>query len=93
MIVRQKPFLPWYFYFVKRFGYLLVSILVIVILSITCSKKETLTICGTQCPPSTPWTVESLDSGLPCFASRDSCLKWANTHGYSDKPCVQCAYQ
>lgn len=56
----------------------------------TCKKKETFTICATHCSTAAPWTIESLDIGLPCFVTQDSCLQWASTHGYSDKPCVMC---
>ena len=47
-------------------------------------------ICANPCPTTEPWKVESLDLGLPCFVNQDLCLQWAKTHGYSDKPCVQC---
>ena len=53
-------------------------------------ELENFKICANPCPSSQPWKVESLDLGLPCFVSQDLCLQWAKTHGYSDKPCVQC---
>ncbi len=46
--------------------------------------------CGDGCPTSSPWRVESLNLGLPCFETKTACLNWAAMHGYSDKPCVQC---
>ncbi|MFM9027382.1 MAG: hypothetical protein ACKOQ6_05245 [Bacteroidota bacterium] len=60
--------------------------------AITCEKDEheDFKICGTACPASTPWTVESLDQGLPCFATYNDCRTWAIGNGYSDKPCIQC---
>jgi hypothetical protein len=42
------------------------------------------------CPTSQPWKVESLDLKLPCFSTKEACLEWAATHGYSDKPCIEC---
>lgn len=56
----------------------------------TCEKEEEFKICGTGCPAGTPWTVESLDQGLPCFANQSECRTWANANGYSDKDCIQC---
>ncbi len=47
-------------------------------------------ICANPCPKTEPWKVESLDLELPCFVNQDLCLQWAKTHGYSDKPCIQC---
>lgn len=55
-----------------------------------CKKSQPITICGTQCSSTAPWTVESLDMGNPCFATQTECQQWAATHGYSDKPCVKC---
>lgn len=46
--------------------------------------------CGEGCFSSTPWRVESLDLNLPCFSTKDACLEWAASHGYSDKPCIKC---
>lgn len=47
-------------------------------------------LCGEGCSSSTPWRVESLDLNLPCFSTRDACLAWAASHGYSDKTCIRC---
>lgn len=47
-------------------------------------------ICPERCASSTPWRVESLDLNLQCFSTKDACLQWASSHGYSDKPCINC---
>jgi hypothetical protein len=79
-----------YFQYVKKLSTLMIWMAISIPLS-DCSKPDNaFTICGTQCPSSSPWTVESLDMGLPCFKTQDTCERWAQTHGYSDKPCVQC---
>jgi len=51
---------------------------------------EEFKICVDRCPPETPWKVESLDYGNPCFATKEACLEWAADHGYGDKPCIRC---
>lgn len=61
-----------------------------VCLAIRCAKDEPSKICAQRCSASSPWRVESLDLGLPCFSSIDDCRNWANLNGYSDKPCVKC---
>jgi hypothetical protein len=55
-----------------------------------CGKKNEIVICGNRCPGAAPWRVESLDLGLPCFATKQQCTDWANTHGYGDRNCVLC---
>ncbi len=59
-------------------------------MTISCAKNEPIKICVQPCSSSTPWRVESLDLGLPCFWTKDDCIKWASSNGYSDKPCVTC---
>lgn len=46
--------------------------------------------CGDGCPSSSPWRVESLNLGLPCFSTKEACLEWAEKNGYGDKPCIKC---
>lgn len=53
-------------------------------------KEEEFKICATHCADGRPWTVESLDLGLPCFATKDTCTKWAAKNGYGDKRCITC---
>lgn len=56
-----------------------------------CSKDDwDIKFCGEGCPSGSPWRVESLDLGLPCFPSQEACLEWAASHGYGDKPCIRC---
>ena len=58
---------------------------------LSCKKEvNQIRICGSSCPSVHPWRVESLDLGLPCFATKAACENWANTNGYSGKPCVEC---
>jgi hypothetical protein len=64
--------------------------LFIILLGVGCTKDKPTTICAQRCSSTTPWRVESLDLDLPCFASKDECLNWAKSHGYGDKPCVEC---
>ena len=56
----------------------------------TCVDDVDLKLCGEGCVSTTPWRVESWDLNLPCFSTKDSCLVWAASHGYSDKPCIKC---
>ncbi|WP_242094105.1 hypothetical protein [Aestuariivivens sediminicola] len=51
---------------------------------------EDFKICPTKCADETPWTVESLNLGSPCFETEKDCLEWAKTHGYSGSSCVKC---
>lgn len=68
-----------------------IGVLLACIIISGCGKtNEEFTICANRCPASAPWKVESLDLGLPCFASKEECQAWASTHGYSGKPCVTC---
>jgi hypothetical protein len=60
------------------------------IMAISCAKEEPAKICAQPCSSNTPWRVESLDLGLPCFRTKEDCLKWASSNGYNDKPCVTC---
>ena len=57
----------------------------------TCSEQEEFKICSERCPSSRPWRVESLDLEIPCFVTKEACIEWAKTNGYSDKPCIVCA--
>ena len=68
--------------------YLILSVFIAPLL-IFC-QTEKITLCGSRCSASTPWKVESLDLGLPCFGTKDACEKWAATHGYSTGECVKC---
>lgn len=75
----------------KKNVYRAITLFLLILVFVTCHKDEGgITICGTRCSTSTPWTVESLDMGLPCFANQTACAVWAAGHGYSDKPCVRC---
>lgn len=74
----------------KRNKYSSIVLVIFVLLLLTCKKEEETKICVHSCPGATPWTVESLDLGLPCFATKDDCMQWAATHGYSNKPCITC---
>lgn len=74
----------------KKSYSLLVALFMVAWMCTSCKKKESFTICADRCPVGTPWKVESLDLGLPCFATQSDCIQWASTHGYSDKPCVLC---
>ena len=57
----------------------------------TCSGgDDEIKICSQRCSSSQPWRVESLDLNLPCFATKEACVQWAASHGYSDKPCILC---
>lgn len=47
-------------------------------------------ICPQNCPDGSPWQIETLDLGLPCFVTEKECLEWAETHGYSGSSCVKC---
>jgi len=78
----------------KRFNYNSIVLFIFILLAGSCQKSsnDDSRICGTRCSSSTPWVVESLNLGNPCFANRDSCIKWAETHGYSGKPCVDCKW-
>ena len=53
-------------------------------------QTDKIILCGTRCSSTTPWKVESLDLGLPCFATKDACKQWSETHGYSSSECVKC---
>lgn len=66
------------------------KLLLILLLSSCNTKEEEFRICANRCSSASPWKVESLDLGLPCFSTQDACRDWANSHGYSGKPCVQC---
>lgn len=70
---------------------LYVTLLAMVLLLATdCGKEEAVVICGSGCSTAAPWRVESLDLGLPCFATKQQCMDWAATHGYGDRNCVMC---
>ena len=65
-------------------------LLLLAIVTGTCHKEEAIVICGNRCSSSTPWRVESLDLGLPCFATKAACEQWAESNGYGEKGCVKC---
>jgi hypothetical protein len=61
------------------------------LIGLSCKKEEEpLGICVNRCNSTSPWKVETLDLGLPCFATQDACRTWAASHGYGDKTCVLC---
>ncbi len=72
--------------------HLKINLAIILVASMLNCKKDNdeIIFCGSRCPGSTPWKVESLDLGTPCFATREQCQSWANSAGYSGKPCVKC---
>ena len=72
--------------------YILILILLSAFIFDMCSSDDEWDIkfCPGGCPSATPWRVESLDIGLPCFSTKDECLAWAATHGYSDGTCIKC---
>ncbi|MBI3138225.1 MAG: hypothetical protein HYZ15_06550 [Sphingobacteriales bacterium] len=72
-----------------RLYQLLLLFILITVLG-TCRKDEAFVICANRCTSSAPWRVESLDLGLPCFATRSECDQWAAANGYGGKPCVKC---
>lgn len=70
--------------------YIAAAAVLVLLLTTDCGKKTEITICGNRCSSATPWRVESLDLGLPCFATKQQCIEWAAANGYGDKPCVLC---
>jgi hypothetical protein len=57
----------------------------------SCKKEDAdIRICVNKCSATTPWKVESLDLGLPCFSTKEECLNWADAHGYNGYSCVKC---
>jgi hypothetical protein len=56
----------------------------------TNSPFDDFKICPERCSHDTPWRVETLNTGLPCFARMQECLEWAETNGYTDFSCVKC---
>jgi hypothetical protein len=53
-------------------------------------QTDKITLCGNRCSSTTPWKVENLDLGLPCFATKEACVQWSKTHGYYSSECVKC---
>ena len=55
-----------------------------------CSSDDDWDIKLCSCPSTAPWSVESLDLGLPCFKTKEECEEWAKKSGYGDEPCIKC---
>lgn len=73
----------------------ILSLFISIFILCACSDDDWITsgdfrICATKCLPEKPWTVETLDLERPCFETKEACLEWASTHGYSDKKCLKC---
>jgi hypothetical protein len=75
----------------RKNKYILILILISAFVLGTCSSDDDwgIKFCE-ECGGSTPWRVETLDLGLPCFKTEEACLEWAASHGYGDQSCNKC---
>jgi len=78
----------------KRLKYILVLLLGLTILLADCGGDDDwdITICPKKCPSTEPWVVNYLEVPPPCFKTKEECIEYALSHGFTADRCVKCDY-